>query len=74
MLMRKAEIIAAISDETCIPRVEVQVTLEAFFKILKDAVITGETVSIRRCGTFTIKRKAHSKSVKHSERIAINLP
>jgi DNA-binding protein HU-beta len=61
--MRKAEIIAAISDETCIPRVEVQVTLEAFFKILRQNLTAGETVSIQRLGTFKIEKYAGNKVV-----------
>ncbi len=40
--MRNIELITAISDETCIPRAEVQVTLETFFRIIKDTVINGE--------------------------------
>ncbi|WP_461789436.1 HU family DNA-binding protein [Pedobacter sp.] len=61
--MRKRELIAAIADETCIPRAEVEVTLEAFFKIVKKTVNNGETMNIQSIAIFPINKRLQKKQI-----------
>ncbi len=56
--MRKLDIIQAIHDKTGIPKVDVLVILETFFKEVKQTVFEGETVSIRGFGSFTHQKRA----------------
>lgn len=57
--MRKADIIQEIANKTGIAKVDILVTLEAFFQEVKQTVYEGENVSIRGFGTFTTQlRKA----------------
>jgi DNA-binding protein HU-beta len=71
--MRKADIITNISDKTGIPKVDILVTLETFFKEIKQTVQEGETVSIRGFGSFTTKKRAAKKgrNIKKNEEIFI---
>lgn len=56
--MRKADIVAKIADKTGVPKVDVLVSLEAFFKEVKDSLVQGENVYIRGFGSFTRKTRA----------------
>lgn len=71
--MRKADIISTIADKTGIPKVDILVTLETFFKEVKQTVYEGETVSIRGFGSFTIKKRAAKKgrNIKKNEVVMI---
>ena len=42
--MTKAEIIAEISSKTGIEKIDVQETVEAFFKVVKTSMVGGENV------------------------------
>jgi DNA-binding protein HU-beta len=41
--MRKADLVAAISEKTGVPKVDVLVTLETFFKEVKGSLADGRT-------------------------------
>lgn len=56
--MRKNDIIMAIAAQTGIPKVDVLVVIEGFFTEVKTAVTRGETVSLRRFGTFASRKRA----------------
>lgn len=56
--MRKADIVAAISEKTGLAKVDVLVTLESFFNEVRDTMGNGENVYIRGFGSFVIKRRA----------------
>ena len=56
--MRKADLVAAISEKTGVPKVDVLVALETFFKEVKGSLSQGENVYIRGFGSFVIKRRA----------------
>lgn len=60
--MRKIELIAAISVKSGIPKVDVLVIVEALFSEIKLAVTHGKTVSLRKFGTFTVKKRAGRKA------------
>ncbi len=55
--MRKADLVTAISEKTGVPKVDVLVTLEEFFKSVKGTLAGGENVYIRGFGSFVIKRR-----------------
>lgn len=71
--MRKADLVAAISDKTGVPKVDVLVTLETFFKEVKGALASGENVYVRGFGSFVIKKRAKKigRHIKRNESIEI---
>lgn len=72
--MRKADLVAAISEKTGVPKVDVLVALEAFFKEVKDSLADGENVYIRGFGSFIVKKRA-KKIGRHIKRnVAIEIP
>ena len=56
--MRKADLVTAISEKTGVPKVDVLVTLETFFKEVKSTLSDGENVYVRGFGSFVIKKRA----------------
>ena len=56
--MRKADLVHLISDKTGVPKVDVLVSLETFFKEVKGTLAKGENVYIRGFGSFVIKKRA----------------
>jgi DNA-binding protein HU-beta len=71
--MRKADLVAAISEKTGVPKVDVLVTLETFFKEVKGALSEGENVYIRGFGSFIIKKRAKKigRNIKKNQAIEI---
>ena len=72
--MRKIDIVAKISDLTGIPKTDVSLTLEAFFKEVKDQVKTGESVYVRGFGSFIPKKRAQKIGRNISKGQAIVIP
>lgn len=72
--MRKADIINNISDKTGIAKVDVLVTLEAFFKEVKDSLNKGENVYVRGFGSFIIKKRAKKIGRNIKKNVAIEIP
>ncbi len=56
--MRKVDIVSKIADLTGVPKTDVLITLEAFFKEVKNQVKTGESVYVRGFGSFVPKYRA----------------
>ena len=56
--MRKADLVTTIAEKTGVPKVDVLVTLEEFFKEVKQSLSGGENVYIRGFGSFVIKKRA----------------
>jgi DNA-binding protein HU-beta len=72
--MRKADLVNAIADKTGVPKVDVLVALETFFKEVKASLAAGENVYIRGFGSFVIKKRA-KKIGRHSKKnLAIEIP
>jgi DNA-binding protein HU-beta len=71
--MRKADLVATISEKTGVPKVDVLVTLETFFKEVKDSLADGENVYVRGFGSFIIKKRAKKigRHIKKNEAIEI---
>ena len=72
--MRKADLVTAISDKTGVPKVDVLVTLETFFKEVKNSLADGENVYIRGFGSFIIKKRAKKIGRHIKKNIAIEIP
>jgi len=72
--MTKAEVIAEISDKTGIEKVVVQETVEAFFKVVKNAMVEGENVYVRGFGSFVVKKRAEKTARNISKNTAIIIP
>ncbi len=72
--MRKADIVNKIADTTGVPKVDVLVTLEAFFKEVKDSITEGENVYIRGFGSFVRKTRAAKIGRNIKKNVAINIP
>lgn len=72
--MRKADLVTTISEKTGVPKVDVLVAMEAFFKEVKDSLSKGENVYVRGFGSFVVKRRA-KKIGRHIKRnVAIEIP
>ena len=71
--MRKADLVNKISEETGVNKVDVLVSLESFFKEVKDALQSGENVYIRGFGSFVVKKRAKKlgRNIKKNEVIHI---
>ncbi|MCB0579459.1 MAG: integration host factor subunit beta [Phaeodactylibacter sp.] len=72
--MRKADLVAAISEKTGVPKVDVLVTLETFFKEVKGSLADGENVYIRGFGSFVIKKRAKKIGRHIKKNVAIEIP
>lgn len=72
--MRKADLVVSVSEKTGVPKVDVLVAMEAFFKEVKISLAEGENVYIRGFGSFIIKKRA-KKIGRHIKRnVAIEIP
>ena len=72
--MRKADLVTAISEKTGVPKVDVLVTLETFFKEVKNTLADGENVYIRGFGSFVIKKRAKKIGRHIKKNVAIEIP
>ncbi len=72
--MRKADLIARIHEKTGVPKVDVLVSLESFFKEVKDALSEGENVYIRGFGSFITKKRARKIGRNIKKNVAIEIP
>lgn len=72
--MTKADIISEISTKTGIEKVDVQETVEAFFKVIKNSMIGGENVYVRGFGSFVVKKRAQKTARNISKNTAIIIP
>ena len=72
--MRKADLVAAISEKTGVPKVDVLVTLETFFKEVKNSLADGENVYVRGFGSFIVKKRAKKIGRHIKQNKAIEIP
>ncbi|GAB3534332.1 integration host factor subunit beta [Pontibacter diazotrophicus] len=56
--MTKAEVISEVADKTGIDKADVQATVEAFFKVIKDSMADGNNIYVRGFGSFVNKKRA----------------
>lgn len=72
--MRKADLVTSISEKTGVPKVDVIVVLEQFFKEVKDSLADGENVYIRGFGSFIVKKRAKKIGRHIKKNVAIEIP
>lgn len=66
--------VAAISEKTGVPKVDVLVTLETFFQEVKNSLAEGENVYVRGFGSFVVKKRAKKIGRHIKKNIAIEIP
>ena len=73
--MRKADLVNRISEKTGIQKIDVLVTLESFFKEVKESLKDGENVYVRGFGSFVVKQRAEKigRNIKKNTAIVIIL-
>ncbi len=72
--MRKAEVIDKITEETGIPKVDVKMTVEKFFDVVRDTMVEGEDVHFRGFGIFKVKKKARKYGRDIKRNVTIEIP
>jgi len=72
--MTKAEVIAEISKKTGLEKLDVQQTVEAFFRVIKNAMIGGDNVYVRGFGSFVVKKRAEKTARNISKNTPIVIP
>lgn len=72
--MRKVDLVNTIAEKTGVPKVDVLVSLETFFKEVKSSLSSGENVYIRGFGSFVIKRRAKKIGRHIKKNVAIEIP
>ena len=66
--------VATISEKTGVPKVDVLVTVETFFKEVKNTLSDGENVYIRGFRSFVIKKRAKKIGRHIKKNVAIEIP
>lgn len=69
--MTKADVISEISEKTGIPKEDVQITVEAFFNVVKGSMSEGNNIYIRGFGSFVNKKRAKKIARNISKNTAI---
>jgi len=72
--MRKADLVTRISENTEISKYDVLLTLETFFKEVKDSIAEGENVYVRGFGSFIAKKRAKKVGRNIKANKAIEIP
>ena len=72
--MTKADIINRIAEKTGVPKVDVLVTLESFFKEVKGTLEQGDAVHVRGFGSFMLKRRAAKTARNIRQNTAVQIP
>ncbi len=72
--MTKSDVIIQIAQKTGIERAEVSQALEAFFKLIKNSLVDGETVYVRGFGTFNVRKWAAKTGRNISTNTAVHIP
>ncbi|MCS6904541.1 MAG: HU family DNA-binding protein [Bacteroidia bacterium] len=72
--MTKAELVAKIAERTNMDKEEVALVVEEFCRIVKESVISGEPVFIRRFGSFVLKKRAAKKGRNIKQNLIVDIP
>jgi DNA-binding protein HU-beta len=72
--MRKIELEDRISKATGIPRVDVHVILDTYFKEVKTSLIEGEPITIRGFGSFILKKRRFKVGRVITRGVPIDIP
>lgn len=72
--MRKADIVNKIADATGIPKIDVMVVLESFFKEVKKSLSNSEAVYVRGFGSFIVKKRAAKIGRNIKKNVSVQIP
>lgn len=72
--MRKADVVNNIAEKTGIPKVDILVSLETFFKEVKQSLTDGEAVYVRGFGSFILKKRAAKIGRNIKKNVAVEIP
>ncbi len=72
--MRKADVVNTIAEKTGIPKVDILVSLETFFKEVKESLEKGEPVYVRGFGSFILKKRAAKVGRNIKKNVAVEIP
>lgn len=72
--MRKADVVSSIAEKTGIPKVDILVALETFFKEVKSSLTEGEPVFVRGFGSFILKKRAAKIGRNIKKNVAVEIP
>lgn len=72
--MTKADLVAEISDQTGIEKMQVQATVEAFMESVKNSLSKGQNVYLRGFGSFIVKERAEKTGRNISKNTTIIIP
>jgi DNA-binding protein HU-beta len=70
----KAEVIQEIANKTGVDKADVSTTIEAFFKVVKNALSEHENVYFRNFGSFVVKKRAQKVARIISQNKSIVIP
>ncbi len=69
--MTKQDVISEIAEKTGIDKADVQVSVEAFFSVVKNSMAAGESIYVRGFGSFVNKKRARKIARNISKNTAI---
>ena len=69
--MTKSDVINEISEKTGIDKLDVQVSVEAFFSVVKTSMTDGKNIYVRGFGSFVNKKRAKKIARNISKNTAI---
>ena len=72
--MTKADIVTRITEKTGMEKADVQATVEAFMKEVRNSLESGENVYLRGFGSFIIKKRAEKTGRNISKNTTIIIP
>lgn len=72
--MRKADIVSKVADLTGVQKIDVLVTLEAFFREVKNNMKNGEQVYVRGFGSFILKKRKAKIGRDIRRGVAVHIP
>jgi DNA-binding protein HU-beta len=70
----KAEVISEIAEKTGVEKDKVQITVEAFFKVIQNSMENGENIYVRGFGSFINKKRAKKIARNISKNKAMTIP
>ncbi len=73
-IMRKADVVTSIAEKTGIPKVDILVTLETFFKEVKTSLVDGEPIYVRGFGSFILKKRAAKVGRNIKKGVSVQIP
>lgn len=72
--MTKADIVARIAQQTGVEKAVAMTVVEAFMETVKDSMVAGDEVFLRRFGSFIIKKRAKKVARNISKNTTIVIP